>query len=353
MKQLDLKLLKQLTQLDAVSSFENHLAKFLITEYQKYHVTIKKDNLGNLFAYKYSLNPQAKTIMIASHMDEVGFMVVSIDQGGFIHVKDLGSHNLSSLPGTLVRMTLKNQKVLHGTILAPAPHLKSGPANEPKIGDFQFDFGFTSKEDAIKNGVTMGLMLTYDAPFQVLNQHRIISKAIDDRYGVFMGLELLKTVDKQDLPYHLVIVNTVEEEVGARGAITATHFVKPDLAIVLDASPTRDHLLDELEMGHLGKGPLVRFLDPKQILNKRLMDLQIRACTLAKVPFQFYQSMGGTDASEIQKVYQGVPVLVHGLPARSLHSATSVYDINDLEAAKKSLLMLLKIVLEYFEDEEI
>jgi glutamyl aminopeptidase len=159
-------------------------------------------------------------------------------------------------------------------------------------------------------------------------------KAFDDRYGVFMLLTLLEDFKDVALPYDLYVAGLVQEEVGCRGASVIASEVKPDFALVFDASPAKDHLdCGIMATGEIGKGVLVRFKDGTMITPESLIDFQIDMCDEASIPHQMFYSLGGTDASIIIKSLEGIPSFVLGICMRNIHTPNSIFDVNDLAAA--------------------
>lgn len=337
----ELKLLEKVTQIDAIPGLEHHLAAFIKEELTKFGFTLVKDNLGSIFGLKKSMTNNAPRIMVASHMDEVGFMVLEIKENGILKAEARGGISVNTLLSQRVRLTLDDGTKLNGSIGALAPHL-GGTSDKAQIKDLDFDFGFTSKEDAEYNGVRVGQMMVVDGPFHVLNGgKRLLAKAFDNRYGVFMMLEMARHFQNIDLPYDLYVGATVQEEVGLRGAETIADVINPDLAIVLDCSPARDTISKD-EEGQLGGGILIRYLDRSMIAFPELLSYQEQSASKLKVPFQYYSSMGGTDAGAFHLHASGVLTLTHCICARSLHTAATIVDTSDIKAAKRVLIHMLK-----------
>lgn len=337
----ELKLLEQVTQIDAVSGVEHHLAAFIVKELEKYGFTLVKDNLGSIFGVKKSKTKDALKVMVASHMDEVGFVVLNVKDNGFLQVEARGGITPNTLLSQRLRLTLDSGDKLYGSVGALAPHL-GGSANNLTIANLDFDFGFKNKEEAKDAGVRIGQMIVVDGPFRVLNNgKRLLAKAFDNRYGVFMMLEMARYFKNVELPYDLYLGATVQEEVGLRGATTIAHVINPDLAIVLDCSPARD-MIGKDEEGQLGGGVLIRYLDRSMIAFPELLMFQEKIATKARVPYQYYSSMGGTDAGAFHLHNEGVLTLTHCICARSLHTAATVVDSADIVNAKKSLILMLK-----------
>lgn len=335
------KLFKTLTELNGVSGLENEIAAFLKKKYIELGYEVIYDNLGSIFAYKKSKVDNPKKVMVVGHMDEVGFMAINILDNGMIKLQPIGGLNDETLLSTRIKMKTKDGKYLKGTINALPPHLLKNSGNEKtNINNMLADFGFKSKEDALNRGAYLGAMIVFDSQFEELCNNRYLAKAIDDRYGIVLGLQMLEQLKDVNLPYDLYVGGSVQEEVGCRGALTSSHLLSPDLAIVLDCSPARDSLPSN-ELGQLGKGVLIRYVDGSMIAFKELLELQIDACKKAHVPYQYFDSPGGTDAGSIHKNLDGIPTLTHCICARSIHTASSVFDGVDYISAYKSLLYLL------------
>lgn len=339
-----LKLFQTLTEKNAISGQENEVAAFLQKTYLALGYPIIKDQLGSIFAYKKSKNPNAKKVMIVGHMDEVGFIATSILDNGMVGVSPVGGINEQTLLSN--RVILKGRKgELMGCISSIPPHLLSASDRErpTKIKDMLFDFGMTSKKEAEDAGIYLGAPIVSEGKFQVLNEgKRLLGKAFDDRYGIVLGIEILEALKEMELPFDLYVGGSVQEEVGCRGALTSSYAIHPDLAIVLDCSPSRDMSGDTKELGQLGKGVLLRVIDGSMIAFPELIAFQRECIEKSHAHAQEYISPGGTDAGQIHKQYDGIPTLTHCLCARNIHTCSTILDVQDYLDAKKSLLYLLK-----------
>lgn len=337
------KYFKEVTQLIAPSGNENEVSNYLLHEFNNLGLEIVKDNIGSIFALKKSKNPNAFKVMICGHMDEVGFLVGNINNNGTIKPICVGGFNFNSLQAQRVVMINKFGEKLYGAIDTTPPHLLRNSSGVSE-GDLLFDFGFLSKEDAINHGVEIGAPMVCVGEFYYsANKENFITKAIDDRYGIILGLEILHELKDKELPFDLYVGGTVQEEVGCRGALTSSYLIKPDLAIVLDCSPARDSLGGN-DLGKLGEGVLIRFFDRSMIAFKKLLQFQIEACEKANVKYQYFDSPGGTDAGNIHKNLDGILTLTHCICARSIHTSSSIMRIDDYLASKKSLLMMLDML---------
>lgn len=341
LSELEIKYFKELTELIGVSGQENDVAAYLKKEYQKLNCELIYDNLGSIFALKKSKKTDAKKVMVVGHMDEVGFMVKQILPNGLIVPTFLGGFNYNGLLSQrLVMINNKGEKIF-GSIDTIPPHLMKNSTGGVSEKDILFDFGFLNSEDAINNGVEVGCPVVCKGDFQIsYNKECILSKAIDDRYGLVLGLILLNEIKDIDLPFDLYVGGSVQEEVGCRGAQTSANKIKPDLAIVLDCSPARDSQGGN-DLGKLGEGVLIRYFDRSMIAFKKLLNFQIECCKEAGVKYQYFDSPGGTDAGIIHKSLDGIPTLTHCICARSIHTSSSFMRIDDYLAAKKSILVMI------------
>lgn len=337
-------LFKTLTELNAISGLENEVACYLKSTYEKLGYPIVCDQMGSIFAYKKSKNPNAKKVMVVAHMDEVGFIVQSILNNGMVKAFPIGGINEQTLLSS--RVLLKGKKgYLKGCIGAIPPHLLTNADKDhpTPIKNMLFDFGMTSKQEAIDAGIYMGAMMVVEGKFEVLNGgKRLLGKAFDDRYGIVLGIELLEALKDVDLPYDLYVGGSVQEEVGCRGALTASYSIHPDLAIVLDCSPAKDASGDTSELGVLGKGVLYRVMDRTMIAFPEWIDFQQKCVKKSHAQGQYYISPGGTDAGSIHKQFDGIPTLTHCLVARNIHTCSTILDAEDYISSKKSLLYMLK-----------
>jgi len=341
-----LSLLESATQLVAVSGDEGEVRLFLRGEFTRYGLPMVSDNLGSLFALKKARGSHNSKVMLCAHMDEVGFMVLYVLDDGLIKASALGGHSRETLAAHRVVLKTKSGKKLYGVISSVAPHLKKEEkeVDEDKyVEDLRFDFGFASRDEAEKAGVAIGDSIVVLGSFVALNGgERLLAKAFDDRYGIALLLDVLDEIKSDVLPYDLYIGGTAQEEVGSRGATTASQLIEPDLAIVLDCSPARDAGEDKTQYGALGQGVLIRYLDRSMIAFPELLSLQIEACEKCGVKYQYFDSPGGTDAGPIHKANDGTLTLTHCIAARGIHSPSSIIDVNDYLAAKASLLYLLR-----------
>ncbi|TNF06619.1 MAG: M42 family peptidase [Bacillota bacterium] len=334
------KVYKDLFYLAGTSGYEKDVRQYMKSFMEKYgNYTIEQDRLGSIFAVKKAKDENAPVVMVAGHMDEVGLIVVGITDLGMLKMQPIGGLIGEVFVSQVLNVYTK-QGVIKGVVGAIPPHLKKEQTT--KLEELTLDIGASSKEEAISFGVSLGDMVLYDNPFaQTKNPYRVISKAIDNRYGCGLALETIAKFNDIDLPFTLVCGATVQEEVGLRGAETAVNQFHPDIFIALDASPVND-ALDKEAMGGLNKGFLIRMYDPKNVMHQGLLEYFVSLAKKHKIPHQHFMSMGGTDAAKALDMDAGILATTIGLPARYIHSTAAMMDTRDLDAAQKMLFTVLR-----------
>ncbi|MFY4774541.1 M42 family metallopeptidase [Metabacillus sp. RGM 3146] len=338
-----LEMFKTLTELPGVPGNEHDVRKFMRSELEKYSYEIKQDRLGGIFGVKKG-EEKGPTIMVAGHMDEVGFMVTSITSNGMLRFQPLGGWWSQVLLAQRVTIYTNNGPIT-GVIGSIPPHLLSEEQRKKpmEIKNMLIDIGADSKEDAIKIGIRPGQPIVPICPFTPMaNPKKILAKAWDNRYGCGLAIELLKELKDTDLPNVLYSGATVQEEVGLRGAQAAAAMIKPDLFFALDASPANDMTGDKKEFGHLGNGALLRIIDRSMITHRGMREFVLDLAETENIPYQYFVSQGGTDAGRVHVSNEGVPSAVIGICSRYIHTHASIVHVDDYAAAKELLVKLVK-----------
>lgn len=333
------KIYRDLFDLEGTSGYEKDVQNYMRQFMEKYpNYTIETDRLGSIFAVKKAKDEKAPVVMVAGHMDEVGLMVVGITDLGMIKMNPLGGLNGEVFVSQVLNVHTK-KGVIKGVVGAIPPHLKK--EQNTSLSELILDIGASSKQEVKDMGVELGNMILFPNTYTyTANKNRLIAKAIDNRYGCGLALEAIEAFHDVELPYTVVIGATVQEEVGLRGAETAVNMFNPDVFLALDASPVND-ALDKEALGGLGKGFLLRMYDPKNVMHQGTMEWFIKLAKTHKIPFQYFVSMGGTDAAKALDLNAGVIATTIGLPARYIHSTAAMMDERDLKAAKKMLFTVL------------
>lgn len=338
-------LFKQATEIDGISGHEQNVSRWFVSQIKDYVDEIKYDRLGSVAAIKKSKNPNAKVLMLDGHLDEVGFIVKYIHKNGCLGIKEIGGWFSQNLLSSRVTLTTNNNQTYQGCITSIAPHILSAEARNKVVAvdNMLVDCGFRSDIEALAAGVEIGNMIVVNGECRLLSDTRLLAKAIDNRYSLVMMIELARALKDLELEYDLVFNASVQEEVGLRGALTASYMISPDLAIVLDCSPSACPY-DNNALGQIGAGALIRVLDGGFIPNQAFIDYYIEMLEATNSKYQYFISAGNTNASVIHKHGSGVVTLTACICGRSLHTCSSVIDLDDYSAVFNGLkLMLCKL----------
>jgi len=335
---------KELVNLPGVASHEKYVREYMRTYLEPGAEEIVLDNLGSIFG-GVNLEKDGPTVMLAGHMDEVGAMVEEVTDKGLIKMLSIGSINPVVAISQHMDIVLDDGSKVPGVVGAKPPHLLRDNTTKQvsSFDDFFLDIGADNKEHAFELGVKIGQMIVFRNDYtESRDGKKIFSKAWDDRFGCAMALDIMESINKEELPCRFYAGANVQEEVGLRGAQTSSFKIKPDVFIAVDCSPCKDTFEDSDVGGSLGKGFMVRFYDPRAILHQGMKKFIEETAKKNNIPFQYYKSLGGTDAAAVQLSREGVLVCTIGMPARYIHSTTSIIHKDDLEAVRNIILAMLK-----------
>jgi len=341
MRQDTLDLFRTLTELQGAPGNEHKVRSFMKGELERYSDEIIQDKLGGVFGVKKGNGPK---VMVAGHMDEVGFMVTQVTKNGMIRFQTLGGWWSQVLLAQRVQV-MTDDGPIPGVIGSIPPHnLTPEQRKKPMdIKNMMIDIGADDEEDAKRLGVKPGQQIVPICPFTPMaNEKKILAKAWDNRYGCGLSVELLKELQNETLPNMLYSGATVQEEVGLRGAQTAANMIQPDIFYALDASPANDMSGDKNEFGQLGKGALLRILDKSMVTHRGIREFILDMAETHDIPYQYFISQGGTDAGRVHIANEGVPSAVVGICSRYIHTSASMIHIDDYAAAKELLTHLVK-----------
>ena len=304
--------------------------------------TIGHDRLGSLIC-EMTGTAAAPRVVLDSHLDEVAFMVQSISDEGRLFFVTLGSWWGHVLLGQRVAVLTESGK-LHGVIGCKPPHFLSAAERERvlPLESMYIDLGSSSRAQVERLGVRVGDLAVPVAGFEEMPVAGVVSgKALDNRAGVALMCEALAAFEKRAHANTLIGVAAVQEELGARGAATAMHATRPDVAIVLECTPADDLPGTAERQAVLGAGPQVRWFDPTAVSNRRLVRQTEEVARASGVPIQLaVRRSGGTDAGSIHRSRSGVPTVVIGIPARYIHSHVSLLHWDDYFAARTLIIEL-------------
>ncbi|MAS68216.1 MAG: peptidase M42 [Flavobacteriaceae bacterium] len=295
------------------------------------------------------INPKAKfKVVIEAHSDEISWYVNYISEKGLISVIRNGGSDHMIAPSKWVNIHTK-KGIVKGVFGWPAIHTRmAGKEETPKLENITIDVGAAKKEEVEKMGIHVGCVITYPDTFQVLNKNKFVCRALDNRIGGFMIAEVARLLkeNKIELPFGLYVTNSVQEEIGLRGAEMITQTIKPDVAIVTDVChDTSTPMIDPKKQGDnmIGKGPVISYAPAvQQLLRDRIID----TAESKKIPFQRLASSRytGTDTDAFAYSNGGVPSALISLPLKYMHTTVEMVHQEDVENVIKLIYETLQTV---------
>lgn len=330
--------LMELTRLDGVSGDEQPVRQAILTDIRDKGLQYQIDSIGNLIVKAKSSHSCDFRVMLSAHMDEVGFMITGITEDGKLKFGTVGGMDPRILLGQQLRV---GPKAIPGVIGYKSIHLQDKAERDSvvKMKNLYIDIGAKDRQKA-EGLVSLGDYAAFASEPVLFGKNRLKAKALDDRVGCAIQMELLK----ETWPFELVACFTVQEEVGLRGARVAANRVQPDIAIILEGTTSADVPgVKEHEVSTaLGKGPAISFADRTSIGDRELIDHFVRTAQEEGIPYQWKQTVtGGNDAGKIQTSGKGVRVISISVPCRYIHSPVSCMDTNDFE----NMLKLVRAAL--------
>jgi len=337
--------LKELTETSGVPGYEGRV-RALMRRYLEPVATIEQDRMGSIIGKRVG-QAESPRVMLAGHMDEIGFMVRHITKEGFVKFQPLGGWWDQVLLGQRVTIVTAEGDVT-GIIGAKPPHLLPDDERKKVVEkkEMYIDIGATSADEVAAAGVRMGDPIVPVSGFTVLaNPKTYMAKALDDRLGCALAVQTLERLAEDEHPNAVYAVGTVMEEVGLRGAKTTAHVVNPDVAIVLEVDICGDvpGIKEEETAVKLGAGPTMLVYDARMIPNLKLRDLVIATAEELGMPLQLSAMSGGaTDGGMIHMHNEGVPTVVIGVPTRHIHSHAAIMHRDDYDQALDLIVALVK-----------
>ncbi len=304
------------------------------------------------------INPQADfKVVIEAHADEISWYVNYITDNGLIYVIRNGGSDHIIAPSKKVYIHTENG-IVEGVFGWPAIHTRlKGKEECPKIENIFIDVGAKDKKEVEKLGIHVGSVITYPDELFVMNKNKYVGRALDNRMGGFMIAEVTRLLheNKIQLPFGLYVVNSVQEEIGLRGAQMITETIRPHVAIVTDVChDTTTPMIDKKKEGEikLGEGPVISYAPA---IHHKVRDLIIVTAKAKKIPFQRLASSRstGTDTDAFAYSNGGVPSALISLPLRYMHTTVETVDKNDVENLIRLMFETLKKItpemkLDYF-----
>jgi putative aminopeptidase FrvX len=332
-------LLKMLVEAHGPSGCETRVRAIIEKELKPHVDEMSVDKLGNLIAHKKGEGPK---VMIAVHMDEIGLMVKDINKRGHIRFATIGGIEPITLVGQTVRIYKKNNTMAcTGVITFAELHEDHQIEEMPALDELYIDTGLT-RDRLGKLGIGVGCYVVARHHFKRLGSTSIISgKALDDRIGCYVLIEVARKLKKADLDIYYVF--TTQEEIGLYGAQVSAYKLNPDWGLAIDTINAEDTGEFETKGVEMGKGPALLLMDAEAITNRALNDWIIDTARKAKIPLQLrVEEEGTTDATAILLSKGGIPASTITVPIRNLHSTVGVAHMKDINDMIKLLTRLLK-----------
>jgi putative aminopeptidase FrvX len=341
------------------AGFEKEPARIVKDYVSRYSDDVYTDRLGSvLFAKKGK--SEKPVVLLPGHIDEVGFIVSSINKLGYLTFNPLGGWFDQVLLGQ--RVTIRTAKGdISGIIAAKPPHLLPSEERSKVVSKEKMfiDIGASNEEEAKEMGVRIGNPVMPDSSFSTLKKKVFrdgkrkgsdviaIGKAFDDRIGTFIAAEVVRTLKEKRIAHPNTVVGaaTTQEEVGLRGARTTAYVVKPDVCLTLEVDIAGD--VPGIEANEaparMGLGPSITTYDSSMIPNQELLEFVLETADKAKIPNQLSQiARGGTDAGIIHISNAGCPSLVIGVPTRHIHAHAGMLSLSDTENTIKLLVEVVR-----------
>lgn len=322
-------LIQQLVETTGPSGYESKVRDLVIENISRYTKDVKVDALGNVIAHMGNKKPGGLSIMLSAHMDEIGVIVTHVDDNGFLRFTTIGGVRAVNCIGGRVQFL----NGLHGVIFVE----KLENANQvPTFDQLYIDCGFSTLKEC---PLQVGDLAIFERPFIDMGK-RIVSKALDDRIGVAIQIDVMRQL--KQTPHDVFFVFSTQEEVGTRGATTSAYGINPDLGISIDVTVTGDTPKSARMSVSLGKGPAIKVRDSGMLADPRLVQHFIQIAESKKIPYQLEVLEGGTtDARAIQTSRAGVPSGSISIPCRYVHSPSEMVDMDDVENAVRLILSFL------------
>ncbi len=347
-----IKLIKELSEVFGTSGFEGDVIK-IIKDNAKELADAKQDSMHNLYLHRKGNDNKKLRVMLDSHSDEVGFIAKSINANGTIKFLPIGSWNTKNILGHSFKILNGDDKYITGVVGSTPPHFLTEAERNlaPTISSMYLDVGASSYKEAVeKFKIEIGKPISPISNFEVIEQNnRIVGKAFDCRLGCAISIETLKNLQDKKLDIDLVATISTQEEMGLRGAKVTADTVKPDIAIVLEASPADDVIFNSYEAQCvLDEGVQIRHFDRTMIANPNFIKFAKKIAKEAGIKVQSaVRSGGGTNAGAIHLANSGVPTLVLAVPTRYIHTHNGIASLNDFDSA---VSLVTKIIENLNED---
>ncbi|QBF34444.1 M42 family peptidase [Mycoplasmopsis phocirhinis] len=329
--------LKEYMAIEAMSGYEQPVVNALKNNIQSDNFEYTRDGFGSLIISNKQSDPNAPIIMIAAHMDEVGYLIRNIEQNGNLLVEPLGGIWPVTVVGSRAKIvTNRDNKTIDAVFGHTSIHIleREKITKAPTNKELYVDAGFNSKQQAIDFGIEPGDRVYMSGESFDMPNDLVAGKAMDNRAGVTVLDFLANNIKNLNLPNKTYLVGTVQEEVGLRGAKTATSLVNADVAIAIDTCASHDTTGAIKGGTKLGDGVALLVKDGSLLTNSKFSEMLMSLARKHNIPaYKYISEGGGNDASELQYAKGGIPSITFSLPQRYLHSPIGVCSLVDIQAA--------------------
>lgn len=330
--------LKELCCLNGASGDESAVRNFIIDKI-KNNADYSVDNIGNIIAFKKGKAAPKNKIMLDAHMDEVGLIITSVLCDGTLTFAEVGGVDPSVVMG---RQVTVGSKGLYGVVGAKAVHnlLAEERDKAPEMDSLYIDIGAVDKEEA-ERYVSPGDYVYFASEYTELSKDIIKSKAIDDRFGCALLIDMINS----ELPYDMYFTFTVQEEIGLRGAKTAAYTVAPDIAVVVETTTAADieGVSENKQVCRLGKGAVVSFMDKSTMYDRDLYNAAVEQAEKKGIPWQTKSLIaGGNNSGAIHTSRGGIKTIAVSAPCRYLHSPSCIVNKGDLKACSDIIYAIIE-----------
>jgi endoglucanase len=359
-RSINVKFLEEICNAFGPSGFETEVQSIIHNYGKQFADEVLFDRLGSVIFKRGNTGPK---LMLAGHSDEVGFIISGIDKTGYLKITNLGGWFPATLLNTQILIKpFKGEENIIGIIASKPPHILTPEERKKTVGmqDLSVDIGCGSKEEVEALGVRIGDPAVPYSTFRTLKRNRkekkgekeeeyeielAIAKAFDDRIGAFIATEVLRRLSEENIehPNTVFSVSTTQEEVGLRGAKTASQLIRPDLGFALDVDLAGDGPGIVGINQKMSGGVSISAMDRSMIPNPKLRKYVIEIAEQEKIKWQSaFLAFGGTDAGAIHLSGIGAPSVFIGVPTRHVHSHHSMVDLDDVQQAVNLMVEVIK-----------
>ncbi len=334
-------LLKKICETSGAPGYEKEIRNLVINEIKDHVDEIEIDNLGNVFAIKKAQKQTDTKVMVAAHMDEIGFIVTHFDDNGFVRFHTLGGFDPKTL--TAQRVKIHGKKIIPGVMGTKPVHVMTPEERNkmPKSTDYFIDTGMNGEE--LKQHIKIGDPITWERELVEMGDC-VNCKSIDNRVSVFILVEALKML--KNPAFDVYGVFTVQEEVGLRGANVSAHQINPDFGIALDTTIAYDvpGAQDHEKITSLGKGAAIKIMDSSAICDYRMIEYLKQTAEMNNITWQpEILPAGGTDTAGIQRMGKNGAISgAISVPTRHLHQVIEMANKNDIKNCTSLLVKALE-----------